>query len=60
MTDSSTSAKRLLFISEQTPWPLTSGGTLVVAEDGGHRDPEYIATLLRKESVTTAFFALLA
>tara|TARA_B100000405_G_scaffold296201_1_gene250909 strand:- start:107 stop:841 length:735 start_codon:yes stop_codon:yes gene_type:complete len=28
MTDSSTSAKRLVFISEQTPWPLTSGGNI--------------------------------
>jgi amino acid adenylation domain-containing protein len=37
-------------------WPLVVGATLVVAEPGGHRDPRYLADLIREEGVTTAHF----
>jgi amino acid adenylation domain-containing protein/non-ribosomal peptide synthase protein (TIGR01720 family) len=37
-------------------WPLITGATLVVAEPGGHRDPGYLADLIRRESVTTVHF----
>ncbi|WP_124278133.1 non-ribosomal peptide synthetase, partial [Streptomyces sp. ADI93-02] len=37
-------------------WPLISGALLVVARDGGHRDPMYLAELIRRESVTTVHF----
>ncbi|WP_256980998.1 MULTISPECIES: non-ribosomal peptide synthase/polyketide synthase [unclassified Rhodococcus (in: high G+C Gram-positive bacteria)] len=32
---------------------LTSGGRLVVANPEGHRDPDYLLTLVRRHSVTT-------
>ncbi|MEU0032291.1 amino acid adenylation domain-containing protein, partial [Streptomyces sp. NPDC006335] len=35
---------------------LASGATLVVARPGGHRDPEYIAGLIRRERITVAHF----
>ncbi|MFE9429326.1 amino acid adenylation domain-containing protein, partial [Kitasatospora sp. NPDC006697] len=37
-------------------WPLISGATLVVARPGGHRDPAYLAELIRGERVTAAHF----
>ncbi|TXS35530.1 amino acid adenylation domain-containing protein, partial [Streptomyces sp. t39] len=33
--------------------PLLTGGTVVVAEPGGQRDPAYLAGLIRAEQVTT-------
>ncbi|WP_162624772.1 non-ribosomal peptide synthase/polyketide synthase [Streptomyces cadmiisoli] len=37
-------------------WPLLEGATLVVARPGGHRDPAYLAELIRREHVTIAHF----
>ncbi|MGW2843039.1 amino acid adenylation domain-containing protein [Streptomyces sp. NPDC001493] len=37
-------------------WPLREGATLVVAEPGGHRDPTYLARLVREQAVTTLHF----
>ncbi|WP_329210711.1 amino acid adenylation domain-containing protein [Streptomyces sp. NBC_00683] len=37
-------------------WPLTTGARLVVARPEGHRDPGYLAELIRRESVTTVHF----
>ncbi|SNT45953.1 non-ribosomal peptide synthase/polyketide synthase [Actinacidiphila glaucinigra] len=37
-------------------WPLLEGATLVMARPGGHRDPEYLADLIRREHVTIAHF----
>ncbi|GAA3463494.1 non-ribosomal peptide synthetase [Saccharothrix longispora] len=37
-------------------WPLQVGAALVVAAPGGHRDPAYLAELVRREGVTTAHF----
>ncbi|MFR9674188.1 amino acid adenylation domain-containing protein [Streptomyces sp. TR02-1] len=37
-------------------WPLAFGATLVVARPGGHRDPEYLAGLVRRRHVTTVHF----
>ncbi|MFF7593355.1 amino acid adenylation domain-containing protein [Kitasatospora purpeofusca] len=37
-------------------WPLLEGATLVVARPGGHRDPAYLATVIRAERVTTLHF----
>ena len=37
-------------------WPLMQGSRLVVAEPGGHRDPEYLAGLIQHERVTTVHF----
>ncbi|SDI12815.1 non-ribosomal peptide synthase domain TIGR01720/amino acid adenylation domain-containing protein [Actinokineospora alba] len=37
-------------------WPLMVGATLVVARPDGHRDPAYLAELIRSESVTTVHF----
>ncbi|MEV6714689.1 amino acid adenylation domain-containing protein [Lentzea sp. NPDC051208] len=37
-------------------WPLITGATLVVAAPGGHRDPAYLADLIRAEGVTTLHF----
>jgi amino acid adenylation domain-containing protein/FkbM family methyltransferase len=37
-------------------WPLLAGATLVVARPGGHRDPDYLAQLIRDEGVTTVHF----
>ena len=36
--------------------PLLCGARLVLAEPGGHRDPEYLAGVLRGEGVTTVHF----
>ncbi|MEV8230337.1 amino acid adenylation domain-containing protein [Streptomyces sp. NPDC079167] len=37
-------------------WPLRQGAVLVVAEAGGHKDPAYLARLIREQSVTTCHF----
>ncbi|MCZ4123117.1 non-ribosomal peptide synthetase [Streptomyces sp. H39-S7] len=37
-------------------WTLTEGATLVVARPEGHRDPAYLAELIRAEEITTAHF----
>ncbi|MFI6447709.1 amino acid adenylation domain-containing protein [Kitasatospora sp. NPDC050543] len=37
-------------------WPLITGATLVVARPEGHRDPAYLAELIRAERITTAHF----
>ncbi|GGM89380.1 hypothetical protein GCM10011609_27800 [Lentzea pudingi] len=37
-------------------WPLITGAALVVARPDGHRDPDYLATLIRTEGVTTVHF----
>ncbi|MEU1591211.1 amino acid adenylation domain-containing protein, partial [Micromonospora sp. NPDC005710] len=37
-------------------WPLVVGATVVVARPGGHRDPAYLAELIREERVSTAHF----
>ncbi|QMU70593.1 amino acid adenylation domain-containing protein [Streptacidiphilus sp. P02-A3a] len=36
--------------------PLLAGATLVVARPGGHREPEYLAELIRRERVTHTHF----
>ncbi|ELB87966.1 non-ribosomal peptide synthetase, partial [Rhodococcus wratislaviensis IFP 2016] len=37
-------------------WPLISGARLVIARPDGHRDPDYLADLMRQQRVTTAHF----
>nr|WP_107488033.1 non-ribosomal peptide synthetase [Streptomyces sp. LUP47B] len=37
-------------------WPLITGAGLVVARPEGHKDPAYLAELIRRERVTTAHF----
>ena len=37
-------------------WPLRQGAVLVVAEPGGHKDPAYLARLIREQAVTTCHF----
>ncbi|MFD5255541.1 amino acid adenylation domain-containing protein [Streptomyces bobili] len=37
-------------------WPLREGAALVVAEPGGHKDPSYLARLIREQAVTTCHF----
>ncbi|WP_405559512.1 amino acid adenylation domain-containing protein [Streptomyces sp. NBC_01180] len=37
-------------------WPLMVGAAIVVAEPHGHEDPDYLAGLIQRESVTTAQF----
>ncbi|WP_238782632.1 amino acid adenylation domain-containing protein [Streptomyces monomycini] len=37
-------------------WPLRQGATLVVAEAGGHRDPAYLARVIREQAITTCHF----
>ncbi|MEU1980659.1 amino acid adenylation domain-containing protein [Nocardia sp. NPDC019395] len=37
-------------------WPLQTGARLLVARPEGHRDPAYLARLIREEGVTTAHF----
>ncbi|WP_370347360.1 amino acid adenylation domain-containing protein [Catenulispora sp. MAP5-51] len=37
-------------------WPLISGAGLVMARPGGHRDPGYLAGLMRREHVSVAHF----
>ncbi|MEJ8654216.1 amino acid adenylation domain-containing protein [Streptomyces sp. MS1.AVA.3] len=37
-------------------WPLREGATLVLAEPGGHKDPVYLARLMREQAITTCHF----
>ncbi|WP_344515878.1 amino acid adenylation domain-containing protein, partial [Dactylosporangium maewongense] len=37
-------------------WPLIQGATMVIARPDGHRDPGYIADLIRADRVDTAHF----
>ncbi|WP_432826776.1 amino acid adenylation domain-containing protein [Dactylosporangium sp. CA-092794] len=37
-------------------WPLITGAALVVARPDGHRDPVYLAELMRTQRVTTVHF----
>ncbi|MBB5935251.1 amino acid adenylation domain-containing protein [Streptomyces zagrosensis] len=37
-------------------WPLLTGATLVLARPGGHKDPVYLAHVMREEAITTAHF----
>ncbi|MFI6348282.1 amino acid adenylation domain-containing protein [Streptomyces sp. NPDC050560] len=37
-------------------WPLRVGATLVVAEPGGHRDPDYLVRVIREQAVTVCHF----
>ncbi|MFG2914397.1 non-ribosomal peptide synthase/polyketide synthase [Kitasatospora sp. NPDC048298] len=37
-------------------WPLLTGGTLVLAKPGGHKDPAYLAELIRRERITVTHF----
>jgi amino acid adenylation domain-containing protein len=37
-------------------WPLMEGAKLVVARPGGHQDPDYLATLINEQQITTLHF----
>ena len=37
-------------------WPLIEGACMVLARQGGHQDPAYLAELIQREGVTTAHF----
>jgi amino acid adenylation domain-containing protein len=37
-------------------WPLLVGAGLVIAEPGGHLDPDYLVRVIRERSVTTVHF----
>ncbi|RLL65972.1 non-ribosomal peptide synthase/polyketide synthase [Streptomyces sp. Z26] len=37
-------------------WPLTTGAAVVLARPDGHRDPAYLAGLVREQAVTTLHF----
>ncbi|MDX2600462.1 amino acid adenylation domain-containing protein [Streptomyces caniscabiei] len=37
-------------------WPLITGAALVVARPDGHRDPAYLARVIREQAVTTTHF----
>lgn len=37
-------------------WPLMTGARLVVAEPGGHGDPDYLVDTIRREGITTIHF----
>ncbi|MEE9385802.1 MAG: amino acid adenylation domain-containing protein [Nannocystaceae bacterium] len=37
-------------------WPLITGATVVVAEPGGHRDPAYLTSVIKRECITTLHF----
>ncbi|MDQ3401794.1 MAG: amino acid adenylation domain-containing protein [Actinomycetota bacterium] len=37
-------------------WPLITGAALVVAKPDGHRDPVYLAEVIRERAVTTVHF----
>ncbi|MFE6286377.1 amino acid adenylation domain-containing protein [Streptomyces sp. NPDC057877] len=37
-------------------WPLREGAALVVAEPGGHKDPAYLARVIREQAVTVCHF----
>ncbi|MEU5092259.1 amino acid adenylation domain-containing protein [Streptomyces sp. NPDC021356] len=37
-------------------WPLITGARMVLAEPGGHRDPDYLARLIQHEHVSVCHF----
>ncbi|WP_327692518.1 non-ribosomal peptide synthetase [Streptomyces sp. NBC_00459] len=37
-------------------WPLQVGATIVIADPGGHKDPEYLASVIREQGVTDIDF----
>jgi amino acid adenylation domain-containing protein len=37
-------------------WPLITGAVLVLAKPEGHRDPEYLVSLIKREAITTVHF----
>jgi amino acid adenylation domain-containing protein len=37
-------------------WPLMEGAKLVVARPSGHQDPDYLATLINEQQITTLHF----
>jgi amino acid adenylation domain-containing protein len=37
-------------------WPLNVGAQLIVAKPGGHRDPGYLAAVIRQTGITTTSF----
>jgi amino acid adenylation domain-containing protein len=37
-------------------WPLITGAWLVLARPGGHKDPAYLAEVIRREAITTLHF----
>src|SRR5262249_25381268 len=37
-------------------WPLLTGARLVLAQPGGHKDPAYLAELIRREGVSVCHF----
>ncbi|SEM10316.1 amino acid adenylation domain-containing protein [Streptacidiphilus jiangxiensis] len=37
-------------------WPLSAGARLVMARPDGHRDPEYLAETIRRESISVVHF----
>ncbi|MBJ8205791.1 AMP-binding protein, partial [Bacillus cereus] len=37
-------------------WPFMAGAKLVVAKPEGHKDPDYLIDLIKKESITTIHF----
>nr|WP_275942082.1 non-ribosomal peptide synthetase [Nocardia cerradoensis] len=37
-------------------WPLQTGARIVVAEPDGHRDPQYLAEVIARESIGTVHF----
>jgi amino acid adenylation domain-containing protein len=37
-------------------WPLSVGAALVMAEPGGHRDPAYLAAVIREQRITNVHF----
>lgn len=37
-------------------WPLLCGATLAIARPGGHRDPVYLANVIKRHGVTTVHF----
>jgi amino acid adenylation domain-containing protein len=37
-------------------WPLMTGAVLVMAEPGGHQDPEYLGSVIEQSRVTTLHF----
>jgi amino acid adenylation domain-containing protein/non-ribosomal peptide synthase protein (TIGR01720 family) len=37
-------------------WPLMTGARLVIAEPGGHRDPEYLVNVIKEQRVTVLHF----
>src|SRR5207248_2659651 len=37
-------------------WPLMTGACLVMAKPGGHKDPDYLVDVIRRERITTLHF----